>query len=43
MYNISRKSRVRRFLHIAEIIVENAKVMSKGQITMPKDIREAQN
>ena len=23
------------------VIVENAKVMSKGQITLPKDIREA--
>lgn len=26
---------------MADIIVENAKVMSKGQITLPKDIREA--
>lgn len=26
---------------MANIIVENAKVMSKGQITLPKDIREA--
>lgn len=26
---------------MAEIIVENAKVMSKGQTTLPKDIREA--
>lgn len=26
---------------MANVIVENAKVMSKGQITLPKDIREA--
>lgn len=26
---------------MSNVIVENAKVMSKGQITLPKDIREA--
>ena len=26
---------------MANVIVESAKVMSKGQITLPKDIREA--
>ena len=26
---------------MANIIVENAKVMAKGQITLPKDIRDA--
>ena len=26
---------------MSDVIVENAKVMSKGQITLPKDIREA--
>lgn len=44
LMNMSMKSRVIYFkevLYMADVIVENAKVMSKGQITLPKDIREA--
>jgi AbrB family looped-hinge helix DNA binding protein len=41
-YTASRKSRVKateRKDYMENMIVDNAKVMSKGQITLPKEIR----